>query len=59
LYDEQGNQYNLVEFLKAQDCDEIDKSILLGVNEKVPCRLLAVRVPDEIARDDVKYEKMR
>jgi len=51
LYDEQGNQYDLVEFLKAQDCDEIDKSIFLGLNEKVPCRLLAVRVPDEITNE--------
>jgi trans-aconitate methyltransferase len=29
----------------------MDMQILLGVKEQVPCRILAVRVPDKIANE--------
>ena len=43
------NRSSLVEFLKKQRSDEIDISILLGTKEKLPCRLIAVRLPEKIA----------
>ena len=49
LYDREGNRSSLVEFLKKQRSDEIDLSILLGAEEKLPCRLIAVRLPEKIA----------
>jgi hypothetical protein len=49
VYDQEGNKYDLVEFLKRQSSDKIDQHILLGAKDKLPCRLLAVRVPQEVA----------
>ena len=53
VIDESGRRWGLLELLKkhCHDChDELDMQVMLGVKERVPCRLLAVRVPDEIAR---------
>ena len=49
LYDKEGKRFSLVEFLKKQHSDKIDLPILLGSEEKLPCRLIAVRLPEEIA----------
>jgi len=50
LLDESGRRWGLLELLKNHCHDELDMQIMLGVKEKVPCRLLAVRVPDEVAK---------
>ena len=47
----QGERQDLVEFLKAHCSHQVDVPILLGVKAKLPCRLLAVRVPDKVARE--------
>lgn len=50
VIDENGKRWGLLELLKKHCHDELDMQVMLGVKEKVPCRLLAVRVPDEIAK---------
>lgn len=45
----QARRYELDEFLQSQDANCIDVKIRLGTTEKLDCRLLAVRVPPEIA----------
>ena len=47
--DPQARRYELDEFLPSQDAHGIDVKIRLGATEKLDCRLLAVRVPKEIA----------
>ena len=46
----QARKYQLYEFLQAQDGQNIDVEICLGATQKLNCRLLAVRVPKEIAQ---------
>ena len=62
LYDESGHLWNLVDFLEKH-CDiEMDVSVSLGAKEKLPCRLLAVRVPEKVAetrRGKLKAEARR
>lgn len=50
VYDQKENKYDLVEFIN-QNCDIIDQPIFLGVKDKVPCRLLAARVPDDVSNE--------
>ncbi len=50
VIDESGIRWGLLELLKKHCHDELDMQVMLGVKEKVPCRLLAVRVPDEVAK---------
>ncbi|MEK9150359.1 MAG: IS4 family transposase, partial [Candidatus Desantisbacteria bacterium] len=45
-----GKRFSLLEFLEKQCQDQIDLQVLLGVKEQVDCRLLAVKVPDEVAK---------
>ena len=45
----QARRYELYEFLQSQDANCIDVNIRLGKTEELECRLLAVRVPKEIA----------
>jgi len=49
IYDQEDNRSQLVQFLKQQSSDMIDQQIFLGVHQKVPCRLLAARVADDVA----------
>jgi hypothetical protein len=48
-----GKRWDLLKLL-TKHCndknDKIDIQVLLGVDERLPCRLLAVRVPDDVAR---------
>jgi len=50
VYDEDGKRWDLLNLLKRRCQDELDIEILLGAKERVPCRLLAVRVPDAVAK---------
>jgi hypothetical protein len=45
----QARRYELYEFLQSQDANCIDVNVRLGKSEKLHCRLLAVRVPKEVA----------
>ncbi len=58
----EGDRWDLVDYLERHCTDELDTPILLGVRAKVPCRLLAVRVPDKVAserRRKIRYEYKR
>ena len=45
----QGKRWDLLKLLTKHCNDELDIQVLLGVDERLPCRLLAVRVPDDVA----------
>jgi hypothetical protein len=49
LYTQDGRQWSLVELLQSIPDPEIDIPVELGVKHRLPARLLAVRVPQEVA----------
>jgi hypothetical protein len=49
LFDADGHAWELDAFLAQETGDRLDLSIQLGLKERLPCRLLAVRVPLEVA----------
>ncbi|HEX2184860.1 MAG TPA: IS4 family transposase [Chloroflexota bacterium] len=56
-FDLAGQRRDIVALLEAQGADAIDLPIVLGVAEGLPARLLAVRVPQEVA--DQRRRKLR
>ena len=50
VYDKDDKRWDLLSFLKKHCKDKLDVHVLLGAKERVPCRLLVVRVPDEVAK---------
>jgi hypothetical protein len=60
--DADGRPWDLDAFLALQRADRLDASIKLGLKERLPCRLLAVRVPVEVAeqrRRKLRQRKLR
>jgi hypothetical protein len=60
VFDTAGRPLSLVEFLRRQTgSGPVDVSIRLGVAERLPCRLIALRVPQEVAarRRQKAYDK--
>lgn len=54
VHDAQGREWSrLSEFLDDQG-PRVDQQIRLGKRERLPCRLLAARVPDEVAEQRVR-----
>jgi hypothetical protein len=49
LWDEQGNRLELPDWLASQTAQIIDFPVCLSVGYRLPCRLLAVRVPQAVA----------
>ena len=50
VFDAQGQPLALLQYLRQQTgSGPIDVSILLGVSHRLPCRLIALRVPQEVA----------
>jgi hypothetical protein len=49
VVDIDGKQWDLLDFLKKHCIEEMGMPVFLGVEERVPCRILAVRVPDKVA----------
>jgi hypothetical protein len=47
--DAQGQPLDLLAFLRAQPAGLVDVPIQLGASQQLSCRLIAVRVPEEIA----------
>lgn len=45
-----GKRWDLFKLLEKHCQDELDIPILLGVKERVSCRLLAIKVPDKVAK---------
>lgn len=48
MYDENGVRGSLAELMSRQTEKQIDMRISLGANHRIPCRLLASRVPQEV-----------
>ena len=46
-----GKRWDLVNLLETYCPDTLDMQILLGIKERVPCRILAVKVPDDVANE--------
>jgi hypothetical protein len=57
VYTQDGQKWNLVELLKAIPDTEIDLPVELGAQCRLPARLLAVRVPQEVA--DQRRRRLR
>lgn len=49
VYDGDGNPLDLLAHLRGQPTGLVDQEILLGASAKLRCRLVAIRVPDEVA----------
>ena len=49
IYDTRGHRQDLLALLAAQPAEEADLPILLGEVHRLPARLLAVRVPPDVA----------
>ena len=50
VIDQAGRCWDLLSFLRAQTSDEVDVEVFVGKRERLPVRLLAVRVSPEEAR---------
>lgn len=60
LYDEEGNKIDLPDYLERhlpKQGMELVMPVLLSKNSKVPCQLVAIRVPDEVA--DRRRQKLK
>jgi hypothetical protein len=57
VYDAQGRRWAVLDVLAAQGTAQVDLSIALGVQQRLPVRLLAVRVPQEVA--DQRRRRLR
>ncbi len=51
VYDQDGQRGDVLALLAATGAAEVDLSVLLGVEHRLPARLLAVRVPPEVATE--------
>jgi hypothetical protein len=49
LYDAAGSEWSVADFLRQQASAEVDVLIAAGQKDCLPCRLLAKRVPPEVA----------
>lgn len=57
VYDENGKQWDLLSLLKTFADPKIDMPVWLGAKHQLPARLLAVRVPQEVA--DQRRRRLR
>lgn len=46
-----NNRYDLADFLREQKSDRVHINVLLGTKAKLPCRLIALRVPQQVANE--------
>jgi hypothetical protein len=51
VFDMQGKRIDLLTLLRRQCKRTLDLPVLLGVRDRVPCRLLAARVPKAVANE--------
>lgn len=49
FYDDAGERHSLDEYLRAAQVDEIDMPVQAGNQHRLPCRLVARRVPPRVA----------
>ncbi len=57
VFDEEGNRLDLLHLLRETGAVEVDIPVQLGVQYRLKARLLAVRVPQEVA--DARRRRMR
>jgi Transposase DDE domain len=57
VWDTTGQRWDLVSLLEAQPTAQVDLPIRLGATHRLPARLLAVRVPQEVA--DQRRRRLR
>ena len=57
VFTRDGQRWDVLALLEAQGTDGVDLPILLGVTQRLPARLLAVRVPQEVA--DQRRRRLR
>jgi len=55
LYDEWGERWSLADLMSRQTAQQVDMPILLGAKHQIEARLVAVRVPQEVA-DQRRYK---
>lgn len=46
-----GKRWDLPNLLETYCPDTMDMQVLLGIKEQLPCRILAVKVPDDVANE--------
>lgn len=51
VFDQNEKKWDLVELMEKYCQHKLEMPILLGVKDKLPCRLMAVRVPDAVANE--------
>jgi hypothetical protein len=49
VFDAKGQRLNLGEFLGRQDESVVDMRVMIGVDHRLKCRFIAVRVPKDVA----------
>lgn len=49
VYDAAGDRREILAFLEASRTDSVEQEVTLGLDQRVPARLLAVRVPQDVA----------
>lgn len=49
VFDIFGKEWDVVDLIRKQKINQVDIPIEIGADYRIPCRLLAVRVPEEIA----------
>lgn len=57
IYTDEGQPLDLAAWLESQSKPQLERWVLVGKQERVPCRLLAVRVPQEVA--DQRRRRLR
>ena len=57
VYDTQGRRIDIVTFLERHATVHVDVRVMLGAKERIPMRLLAIRVPKEVA--DQRRRRLR
>ncbi len=57
IYDDRGIRCSLADLMSKQKHNQLDMDILLGANHRLPARLIAVRVPQEVA--DQRRRKLK
>lgn len=57
VYDQRGQRRSVLELLEEQGTSEVDVPIFLGARQRLGARLLAVRVPQEVA--DQRRRRLR
>ena len=57
VYDTTGQRRELLELLTAHATEALEQEVLLGLELRVPARLLAVRVPQDVA--DTRRRRLR